>query len=104
MALKEFEFGFGKGTQKVKLPEEHIIDVLEGNPTPACDVEKATLDCMRNPIGSKPLQEIVSKGDKVCIVCADITRTWNHSNQFVIYIVNDSSAPTASGRSWSSGD
>lgn len=27
MALKEFEFGFGKGTQKVKLPEEHIIEI-----------------------------------------------------------------------------
>lgn len=89
MALKEYEFGFGRTTQKVMLPEEHILDVLEGNPTPACDVEKATIDCMRHPIGGKPLQETVSKGDKVCIVCADITRTWNHSNQFVIYIVNE---------------
>ena len=89
MALKEFEFGFGQTTQKVMLPEEHISDVLEGNPTPACDVEEATLECMRHPIGSRPLQEIVRKGDKVCIVCADITRTWNHSDQFVIHIVNE---------------
>lgn len=89
MALKEFEFGFGQTTQKVMLPEEHISDVLEGNPTPACDVEEATLGCMRHPIGSRPLQEIVRKGDKVCIVCADITRTWNHSDQFVIHIVNE---------------
>ena len=89
MALKEFEFGFGHGTQKVSLPEEHILDVLEGNPTPACDVKEATLECMRHPIGSKPLQEIVSKGDKVCIVCADVTRIWNHSDQFVIYVVNE---------------
>ena len=87
MALKEFEFGFGQTTQKVMLPEEHISDVLEGNPTPACDVEEATLECMRHPISSRPLQEIVRKGDKVCIVCADITRTWNHSDQFVIHIV-----------------
>ena len=89
MALKEFEFGFGKTTQKVSLPEEHILDVLEGAPTPACDVEAATLECMRHPIGSKPLTEIVSKGDKVCIVCADITRIWNHSDQYVIHIVNE---------------
>lgn len=54
MALKEFEFGFGRTTQKVKLPEEHILDVLEGNPTPACDVKEATIQCMRHPIGSKP--------------------------------------------------
>lgn len=89
MALKEFEFGFGHTTQKVKLPEEHILDVLEGNPTPACDVKEATIQCMRHPIGSKPLQEVVSKGDKVCIVCADVTRTWNHSDQFVIHVVNE---------------
>ena len=61
MALKEFEFGFGRGVQKVSLPEEHILDVLEGNPTPACDVKAATLECMRHPIGSEPLQEVVSK-------------------------------------------
>jgi len=89
MALKEFEFGFGHGTQKVSLPEEHILDVLEGNPTPACDVKEATLECMRHPIGTRPLQEIVSKGDKVCIVCADVTRIWNHSDQFVIHVVNE---------------
>lgn len=89
MALKEFEFGFGRGVQKVSLPEEHILDVLEGNPTPACDVKASTLECMRHPIGSKPLQEVVSKGDKVCIVCADVTRTWNHSDQFVIHVVNE---------------
>ena len=89
MALKEFEFGFGKTTQKVSLPEEHILDILEGAPTPACDVEAATLECMRHPIGSKPLTEVVSKGDKVCIVCADITRIWNHSDQYVIHIVNE---------------
>lgn len=64
-------------------------DVIEGNPTPAVDVEAATLECMRHPIGSAPLAETVKPGDKVCIVCADVTRTWNHSDQFVIHIVNE---------------
>ncbi len=89
MALKEFKFGFGTGYQSVMLPEEHISDVIEGNPTPAVDVEAATLECMRHPIGSAPLAETVKPGDKVCIVCADVTRTWNHSDQFVIHIVNE---------------
>ena len=89
MALKEFKFGFGTGTQSVMLPEEHISDVIEGNPTPAVDVKEATIECMRHPIGSAPLQEVVKKGDKVCIVCADVTRTWNHSDQFVIHVVNE---------------
>ena len=89
MALKEFKFGFGTGYQSVMLPEEHISDVIEGNPTPDVDVEQATLECMRHPIGSAPLVNVVKPGDKVCIVCADVTRTWNHSDQFVIHIVNE---------------
>ncbi len=89
MGLKKFEFGFGAGTQSVMLPEEHISDVIEGNPSPAVDVKAATIECMRHPIGSAPLQDIVKKGDKVVIVCADVTRTWNHSDQFVIHIVNE---------------
>lgn len=62
MGLKEFKLAYGRGTQSVMLPEEHISDVLEGVPTPACDVKEATLECMRHPIGSKPLTEVVHKG------------------------------------------
>lgn len=71
------------------LPEEHISDVLEGVPTPACDVKKATIECMRHPIGMKPLQELVKKGDKVCLVVADITRAWNRASEFTIHVVNE---------------
>ena len=31
MALKNFKFGFGDGYQEVALPEEHILQVIEGN-------------------------------------------------------------------------
>lgn len=89
MALKEFEFAFGRTTQKVMLPEEHIVGILEGNPTPACDVKEATIACMRHPIGCAPLQEIVQPGETVCIICADVTRTWNHSRDFMVHIVNE---------------
>ena len=89
MALKEFTFNIGETTQTVKLPEEHIVGVMEGKHVPAVDVKQATIDCMRHPIGSAPLQEKVQKGDKVCLVVADVTRTWNHSNQFLIYIIDE---------------
>ena len=62
---------------------------MEGKHVPAVDVKQATIDCMRHPIGSAPLQEKVQKGDKVCLVVADVTRTWNHSNQFLIYIIDE---------------
>lgn len=89
MALKEFTFNIGENTQSVMLPEEHIVGVMEGKHVPAVDVKQATIDCMRHPIGSAPLQEKVQKGDKVCLVVADVTRTWNHSNQFLIYIIDE---------------
>lgn len=89
MALKKFTFSIGDTTQDVMLPEEHISDVMEGKHFPAVDVKQATLDCMRQPINSAPLQEKVQKGDKVCLVVADITRTWNHSDQFLVYIVDE---------------
>lgn len=44
MSLKEFKLAYGHGTQSVMLPEEHISDVLEGVPTPACDVKEATMN------------------------------------------------------------
>jgi lactate racemase len=92
MGMKEYTFGFGTGTQSVMLPEEHVSDLLEGKAVPAVDVKAATIDCMRHPIGSKPLAEIVHPGEKVCLVCADVTRSWNRAAEFVIYIVNELNA------------
>ncbi len=89
MALKEFKLAYGRGFQTVALPEEHISDVLEGVPTSACDVKKATLDCMRYPIGAKPLQKVVKAGDKVCLVVADITRAWNRASEFTVHVINE---------------
>lgn len=65
--MKEFKLAFGRGVQSVMLPEDHISDILEGVPTPACDVKEATLAAMRSPIGSAPLKEVVKSGDKVCL-------------------------------------
>ena len=89
MSLKKFEFGFGNTTQSVELPEEHIQEVLHGRNVPAVDVKEATLRCLRQPIASKPLQELVSAGDKVCLVVADVTRIWNRSHEFLIHVVNE---------------
>ena len=67
MALKNFKFGFGDGYQEVALPEEHILQVIEGNESEKItDVKAAVLKAMREPINSKPLQQCVNKGEKVC--------------------------------------
>lgn len=89
MGLKEFKLAYGRGTQSVMLPEEKISDVLEGVPTPACDMKEAVISAMRSPVGSKPLSEVVKKGDKVCFVVADITRAWNRAADWLVHVVNE---------------
>lgn len=89
MSLRTFTFPYGHGSQSVALPEEHVLSVLTGPSIPAANVEEETLCAMRHPIGSPPLGEVVHPGETVLLVCADCTRAWNHSAQFLIHVVNE---------------
>ena len=90
MALKKFRFGIGEGYQEVALPEEHILQVIEGNEVPRLeDVKSATIAALRNPINSKPLQEVVGKGEKVAVVVSDITRGWIRTPEFLKYVIDE---------------
>ena len=75
MALKTYQIPFGKGFQPVDLPEEKVIYDIHGNKAEVKpDLKAETLRALRNPIGSKPLREVVQKGDKVAITASDLTR------------------------------
>ena len=90
MALKTFKFGIGEGYQEISLPEEHILQVIEGNEVPKLDdVQAATIEALRNPINSKPLQEVVSKGEKVAVIVSDITRGWIRTPEFLKYVIDE---------------
>lgn len=89
MAMKKFTFGFGDGFQDVELPEEHILQVIEGKAVEKItDVKAAVLKAMREPINSEPLQKCVNKGEKVAIVVSDITRLV-HTDQILVHIINE---------------
>ncbi len=76
----ELEFGFGKGIQKVTLPEENLLGVLMANPvetelTGVAEIERALAD----PIGAPTIENVVHPGEKIAIITSDITRpcpTW----------------------------
>ena len=75
MALKTYHIPIGKGTQAVDLPEEKVIYDIHGNKaTIKPDLKAETLRAIRNPIGTKPLKELVKKGDTVAITASDLTR------------------------------
>ena len=70
-----YEFVFGKQTQKVIIPDDIKVRELTANK----DIEFNPLDAdvwnaLENPIGSKRLKEIVKPGEKIAIITSDITR------------------------------
>ena len=87
--MKTYEFGYGKGVQKVELPEEHILYELQGKPVAVeTDIPAAALRALRYPIDSPPLGEIVKPGDTVAIVVSDETRLC-YTDQFLPVIVRE---------------
>ena len=71
----KLEFGFGSGVQEVSVPDERLMGILRANEViaPASE-EEEVLRALRDPIGSKPLKEIIKPGKKIAIVTSDITR------------------------------
>jgi nickel-dependent lactate racemase len=69
---------YGKEGLTINVPDDSVI-VVPNNLEGLENEEKAVIEALRNPIGSKPLHEMVKKTDKVAIVISDITRpTPNH--------------------------
>ena len=87
--MKTYEFSYGKGTQTVDLPEEHIIYDLHGKEVAVeKDIAAAALKAVRNPIDSKPLADIVAPGETVAIVVSDETRLC-YTDKFLPVIIQE---------------
>lgn len=87
------EMGYGKGKIRVELPDNKILDVIEGKQTePVHDVGAAIREALANPIGSLPLKQTVQPGDTVAIVASDITRAWIGHEQFLPVLLDELNA------------
>jgi nickel-dependent lactate racemase len=90
MAQKKYKLPFGDAFQEVELPEEKVLQVITGNESPSLqNVHEATLQAIRHPIGSKPLAELLKKGDKVAIVVSDVTRAWAGTDKYLPAILEE---------------
>jgi len=88
--MREFELGYGKKNIRMTLPDEKILQVIEGRECERItDVTAAVKEALRNPIGTEPLREIIKSGDKVTIVVSDITRAWVRHDLFLPIILNE---------------
>lgn len=69
------ELSIGRRTQSVEIEQKHLIAQLTPN---TVTVERsgagAVEDALDHPIGTKKLEEIVRKGEKIVIITSDITR------------------------------
>jgi len=89
----EIHLGYGNEEIKVNLPEKQILHVIEGNHVePLTDIPAAVKTALANPIGSPPINQIVKKGDNVCIIVSDITRAWVRNDLFLPPLLDELNA------------
>ena len=69
------EFGYGKGTQIVEIPDKNLMAVLTAN---EMEHERRGADAvdwaLAHPIGALRLREVAKKGQKVAVITSDISR------------------------------
>jgi len=71
----KLEFGYGKGSQWVELPEQNLIAQLTAAPMEhPLRGEAAVAYALENPIGAPLLRDAVKPGMKIAIVTSDISR------------------------------
>ena len=67
---------YGKTSLEFSLPESMRADTVKAREAaPLPDLGKAVQSALANPVGSRPLRELVKPGDRVCIVFTDMTRS-----------------------------
>ncbi|MBM3334859.1 DUF2088 domain-containing protein, partial [Candidatus Sumerlaeota bacterium] len=66
---------YGRGTVKVDLAEDGCRGILQPTlPPPIANPNEAITRCLDDPVGSKPLSQIVAGRRKVVVVIPDVTR------------------------------
>lgn len=75
MNAMKVNLAYGKRGLQLELPDKYNIDNIEPKWTESVnDQQLAITEALLNPIGSPPLKEIITPGDKIAIVFSDITR------------------------------
>jgi nickel-dependent lactate racemase len=70
----KIQLAYGERGLSVDLPDARITVVEPEYPSPLADEGEAIAAALRQPIGSKPLRELVHSTDRVTIVTSDLTR------------------------------
>jgi len=75
MDTTEFEFPYGEGFVKAKVPTKNISCILNSKYVKGLENEReAITSALRAPIGCPPLYDCIKKDDKVVVLVTDYTR------------------------------
>lgn len=89
MITKNYVFPYGHTKKEFKLDGEKVIkEVRTASFETLKDIKQSILDAIYNPIGCKPVNEIVKPGDKIAFICNDPTRVAN-SYDFMPVLVDE---------------
>lgn len=96
--MKHLEFEYGAGTMGADLPDSTDVfipgETVQDPPfIPEDRLEEAYLESIRNPIGMKPVTELVHKGSKVVFVVPDRVKggeqKTSHRKLSIKYLLNE---------------
>ena len=86
--MKTYLMKYGTEEVSVSIPEQHLLGIIKSHSDNIKKhEEEVILNALQNPIESPRLGEIVSPGEKICIVISDITRAWQKMDYYVPYII-----------------
>lgn len=93
----QVKLAYGKEKLQFELPAGmQVREILPKTSQPIENVEEIIRYALAHPLGTAPLNEIVSPGDKVVIVVSDLTRLWVRSDVLLpvlLDVLNEAGVP-----------
>ena len=81
---------YGHNSLSLSLPENWTGGFVESDlQDPHCDFSDMVKEALASPVNSAPLHSLVKKGQRVCIVFADITRSWQMTGTYLSLIADE---------------
>jgi nickel-dependent lactate racemase len=85
-----FSWGYGKGLQEFEVPDDRLLGVVEGvSVEPLRDLAGALGKALGEPVGTRPLFDLLRAGDRVCIVCPDYHRLWTRQRMWLPLLLKE---------------
>ena len=92
--MSEHTLHYGDISWTMPVADKNLAAVLESNPVslPVMEPDQAVREALRHPIGSPRLKDIVSPGEKICLLVPDVTRLWQSPAVYVHVMVEELNA------------